>query len=267
MYSICVFFPLMSSPDLTGFVDLVYMSPNNWESLLSRPVHLYSLEAKGKFWETQDLGVLRKGDVRRLETSDDFFAESSSSLKLIYPSLLKIPKVLESLPEEPIWNTRIPEWRVTTGFFKGKAQTSYQGELFPLPAKASMLSFHPFIQYGAVENRLVILNATKSPELRSGRILFYDSATREKIAEHTIFSNSVTSINLNQMGFKEVQLPAILSPDLAGVPFGLGIWEGGRMLSMEHTHPPASFVLFGDRFGIQGTIKKKWFSSLLRAEI
>ena len=257
----------MSIPDLNGFIDLVYMPPNNWESLLFRSVNLYSLESNGEVWETQHLGILEKGAVRRFETSDHIFADSSSSLKLIYPSIKKLPKVLESLPEEPIWNTRIPEWRVTTGFFCGNAQTSYQGELFPLPAKASMLSFHPFIQFGRVENRLVVLNATKSPEIRSGRVIFFDSATKEKVAERQIFSNSVTSIGLNQMGFKETQLPAILSPDLAGVPFGLGIWEGGRMLSMEHTHPPASFVLFGDRFGVQGVIKKRWSTRLLRDEL
>ena len=49
---------------------------------------------------------------------------------------------------------------------------------------------------------------------------------------------------------------------MAGIPFGFGISKNEMMLSLEHTHPPASFVVHGDRFKVQGEIKKKWFSIL-----
>ena len=253
----------MSTPGLTGFVDLLYLPPNNWESSRSRPVTLYSLESDGRVWKTQKLGPMRKGEICRFSTSDTNFVDASSSLKLIYPSPKALPAELNSLPEEPTFSTRIPEWRATTGFLSASAQTSYQGELFPLPDKASLLTFHPFIQYGSVKNKLVVLNATKNPEITSGRILFFNSATKELLAERKITSNCANTIDLDEIGYAESELPAIISPDIAGIPFGLGIFENGRMLSMEHTHPPASFVLFGDRFGIQGSIKKKWFKRLL----
>ena len=49
---------------------------------------------------------------------------------------------------------------------------------------------------------------------------------------------------------------------MAGIPFGLGICKQNSMLSLEHTHPPASFVVHGQRFKVQGNIKSKWFNIL-----
>jgi hypothetical protein len=261
-----MFFPLMSTPGLTGFLDLLYLPPNNWEYSRAREVILYSLETNGNVWKTQDLGLMKKGEIRRFTTSDTSLGSASSSLKLLYPSSRALPSELKLLPEEPTFTTRIPEWRATTGFLSEYAQTSYQGELFPLPSKASLLTFHPFIQYGSVKNKLVILNATKTPEITKGRLLFFNSSTKALIAERVITTNTVTTIDLDEIGYGETELPAIISPDVAGIPFGLGIFKDGQILSMEHTHPPASFVLFGDRFGVQGSIKKRWFSRLLREE-
>lgn len=253
----------MSTPGLVGFLDILYLPPNNWEYTVSHEVTLYSLESQVDFWSCQELGKMKRGQVKRICTSDEQFTNSQSSLKLIYPSTSTLPESISTLPEDPIFTTRIPEWRATTGFLSSDAQTSYQGELFPFPSNASLLTFHPFIQYGSVQNKLVILNLTKSPEFKTGRLLFFDSSTGDFIAEKKMFTNSTTTIDLDDIGYRETQLPAIVSPDMAGVPFGLGIFQDGQMLSMEHTHPPASLVLFGDRFSIQGSIKRKWFSRLL----
>ena len=38
------------------------------------------------------------------------------------------------------------------------------------------------------------------------------------------------------------------------------------MLSLEHTHPPASFAVHGERFKVQAEIKKQWFNALMRKE-
>ena len=49
---------------------------------------------------------------------------------------------------------------------------------------------------------------------------------------------------------------------MAGIPFGFGISNTNDMLSLEHTHPPASFVLHGERIKVQGELKKRWFDVL-----
>ena len=75
-----------------------------------------------------------------------------------------------------------------------------------------------------------------------------------------VSTNSATCIPLNDIGYLPTDLPLFISPSMAGIPFGLGVSRDGHMLSMEHTHPPASFVLFGNRNAIQGKIKKTWFN-------
>ena len=49
---------------------------------------------------------------------------------------------------------------------------------------------------------------------------------------------------------------------MAGIPFGFGLNRTAPMLSLEHTHPPASFVVHGNRFETQKIIKTNWFNIL-----
>ena len=49
---------------------------------------------------------------------------------------------------------------------------------------------------------------------------------------------------------------------MGGIPFGFGISYNDDMLSLEHTHPPASFSVHGERFEVQKKIKSLWFNEL-----
>ena len=252
----------MKTDGLTGFLDLTYMPANNWENRIKRPLNLYAIWSTGEYWATEDLGLLKFGESRRFE-SIHHEEKLTNGLCLFYPSEKEIEKKLGKLPTVPFWDSRIPEWRATTGFKNSHAQTSYQGEIFPLPNKASLLTFHPFIQYGEVENRLLVLNATQTPEIIESDIFLYDSKSGSKRGSRKVNTNSLTTIQLDEFNFAPNELPAFVIPSMAGIPFGLGVSEDGNMLSMEHTHPPASLVLFGNRFAVQGSIKKKWFGRLL----
>ena len=240
----------------------MYFPPNNWENRDKSQIMLYAIWTEGHHWRTEKLGVLNYGENRAFD-SDSYAEKLNSNLCLIYPTHTDLPNILPSLPDFPVWFSRIPEWRATTGFRNLNAQTSYQGEIFPLPEKASLLTFHPFIQYGDVENRLLVLNVTKSPQIVESEFHLYDSQSGVHFGSEIVKTNSVTTIALDKYRFKPEQLPAFISPKMAGIPFGLGIANDGSMLSMEHTHPPASLVLFGNRNSIQGQIKKKWFNGLL----
>lgn len=225
-------------------------------------MNLYAIWSEGSHWATQNLGAIEFGESRRLDSSSHP-EKLKNGLCLIYPTRGELKFQISELPELPVWNSRIPEWRATTGFMNSISQTSYQGEIFPLPNKASLLTFHPFIQYGDVENRLLILNVTGKPEIIESDILLFDSKSRSKRGSHIVRTNTLTTIQLDKFNFAPQELPAFVIPNMAGIPFGLGVSKDGSMLSMEHTHPPASLVLFGNRFAVQGSIKKKWFSKLL----
>jgi hypothetical protein len=255
-----MFFPVMSTPGLSGFLDLVYFPPNTWENRRKGDIKLYVLWPEDGYWRCEFQKVIKYGE-RAIFNQTSLNEKMESGLCLVYPTHKDLKERLESLPEEALWTT-IPEWRATSGLKSLNAQTSYQSEIFPLPQKGSMLTFHPFIQYGQIENRLLILNVTKTPQILKSEIEFYDTKSNQRIGTECVRSNSVTTIYLDKYNFRPEQLPAFVSKGMAGIPFGLGISHDGNMLSMEHTHPPASLVLFGSRNTIQSRVKQNWFRTL-----
>lgn len=254
----------MRTPNLDGFCDLVYEGPNNWENRVRKPVQIYLLWSNGKKWNSKKLMDMRVGDETRLTTADVGTECLGTGLALIYPSLKLLEPQLDLLPSKKVWYSEIPAWRNTSGFYNKLTQVSYQADVEPLPPKASLLTFHPFIQFGEVINNLLVLNVTSDPKIKSGNLSMFNSYDKSFVADSLISTNSLTTIPLDKFNFKPTDLPVFYSPDIAGIPFGLGIAKSGKMLSLEHTHPPASLVLHGDRRGIQGKIKKSWVEKLVK---
>ena len=260
-----MFFPLMKTPNLNGFCDLVYESPNNWENRIHKPISLYLLWSNGNRWLSKKISEMNYGDEIRLVTNDIDEKCLATGLALIYPSLEPIEPELSTLPSRKVWYSEIPAWRNTSGFYNEFTQVSYQSDIEPLPSKASLLTFHPFIQFGDVINNLLVLNVTNDPKIQSGKISMFNSFDKSFVADTLISTNSLTTIPLDIYNFKPTDLPVFYSPEIAGIPFGLGIAKSGKMLSLEHTHPPASLVLHGNRRAIQGKIKKSWIEKLVKA--
>lgn len=259
-----MFFPLMKTPNLNGFCDLVYESPNNWENRIHKPISLYLLWSNGNRWLSKKISEMNYGDETRLVTNDIDEKCLTTGLALIYPSLEPIEPELSTLPSRKVWYSEIPAWRNTSGFYNEFTQVSYQSDIEPLPSKASLLTFHPFIQFGDVINNLLVLNVINDPKIQSGKISMFNSFDKSFIADSLISTNSLTTIPLDIYNFKPTDLPVFYSPEVAGIPFGLGIAKSGKMLSLEHTHPPASLVLHGNRRAIQGKIKKSWIEKLVK---
>ena len=259
-----MFFPLMKTPNLNGFCDLVYESPNNWENRIRKPISLYLLWSNGDRWLSKKISEINYGDEIRLVTADIDDKCLATGLALIYPSLDSIEPKLSTLPSRKVWYSEIPAWRNTSGFYNDFTQVSYQSDIEPLPSKASLLTFHPFIQFGDVINNLLVLNVTNDPKIQYGKISMFNSFDKSFIADSLICTNSLTTIPLDIYNFKPTDLPVFYSPEIAGIPFGLGIAKSGKMLSLEHTHPPASLVLHGNRRAIQGKIKKSWIEKLVK---
>ena len=255
----------MKTPNLNGFCDLVYESPNNWENRIHKPISLYLLWSNGNRWLSKKISEMNYGDEIRLVTNDIDEKCLATGLALIYPSLEPIEPELSTLPSRKVWYSEIPAWRNTSGFYNEFTQVSYQSDIEPLPSKASLLTFHPFIQFGDVINNLLVLNVTNDPKIQSGKISMFNSFDKSFIADSLISTNSLTTIPLDIYSFKPTDLPVFYSPEIAGIPFGLGIAKSGKMLSLEHTHPPASLVLHGNRRAIQGKIKKSWIEKLVKA--
>lgn len=257
-----MFFPLFKALELDGFLELGYVAANNWENRESRPMNVYALWPNGQTWRSELFDVIKDGEVLRIFSTSLNSEMLETGLCLFYPTVEELVPRLDALPKNPYWFSNVPEWRCTSGLRNDSAQTSYQAEIYPLPSKASMLTFHPFIQFSNINNYLLVLNVTNEPLITNHEIELFNSTNLTKHGTATVKTNSASVIPLDEFGFTASDLPLFLSRKMAGIPFGLGVAKDGSMLSLEHTHPPASLVLFGNRNEVQGKIKKNWLQRI-----
>ena len=75
-------------------------------------------------------------------------------------------------------------------------------------------------------------------------------------------SSKRETISLDNIGFDEQSLPVVICRGMASIPLYFSSYKQGSLLSLEHTHPPASLVVHGNRFGVQRQLKEYWFSQL-----
>ena len=258
------FFPLANTSKATGYCTLYNYSPNNWEPIEECPKFVWAIYSDGKSWITKNLGQLGIGESKTYFYDQIIQTDDINPQALILLQFRKTPLTerLSFLPDHEFSYSKIPEWRATVGFSINQAQTSYQGEINPFPPKASLLTFHPFIQYREVSNFLLFLNVEKSPVFREDQIEIYEGNTKNFVDKVKIRNNSATLIPLDQYNFSADQLPVFVCRSMAGIPFGLAVSYNNQMLSLEHTHPPASFAVHGSRFKVQAEIKRQWFTIL-----
>lgn len=258
------FFPLASVQETKGYCTVHNFPPNHWELKQNSQKTLWALFSDGNVWHTKKLDTFEIGDSKTYFYDEFELPTNKNQNLLILLQFRKSPlkAKLESLPYHEFSYSKVPEWRSSVGFQIDNAKTSYQGEINPFPNKASLLTFHPFIQFNKVKNYLVIFNIESSPVIRNSSLEIYNSLTKKLVDVVKVKNNHSNVISLNQYDFNSQELPVFICRTMAGIPFGLGICQNKSMLSLEHTHPPASFVVHGQRFKVQGEIKRKWFEVL-----
>jgi hypothetical protein len=257
----------MSVLDLVGWADLVYLPPNHWEKSPRSKLRIYVIWSDGINWNSLFICDIKRGDHKILESSELPRECLISGVAFAYVTSKELSGKMKALPTENLWKSDIPEWRASSGFRNNYCQTSYQAEVVPLPPKASMLSFHPFIQYGPVSNYLLLLNLKSDPSIVSSKLTIYSTRSTRILLETEIQANSATLVPLDPLNIPRNELPVIESKNLAAIPFGVGISHDERQISMEHTHPPASLTIYGNRRVIQGKIKSSWSEYLSRGTV
>lgn len=263
------FYPLFNINENAGFVQLANFAPNDWEKAANGTKNVISIHSNSEKWIVKQLGTILENDFRTIPSSD------FSSLKMVEQEgvyieeliLLEmrtdvLPDQLNELPDAGLPSTHWPEWRATIGFHSTNSRVSYQGEILPTPAKATLLTFHPFIQFEDIRNYFVLMNIEKSPVHRWSEIDIYLSGSGKKIDTKRIRNNATNIIPLDGYGFTPQDLPVFYCKSMAGIPFGFGKSISTGMLSLEHTHPPGSFTFYGNRMVAQRDIKVGWVKQL-----
>ena len=74
-------------------------------------------------------------------------------------------------------------------------------------------------------------------------------------------TNSLNLISLDEH-ITTNDLYSISCQDMSGIPIFIATDQRQSFLSMEHTHPPASTFLHGDRWSLQSILKRNWFNRI-----
>jgi hypothetical protein len=260
------YYPILNAPNCKGWTTLSNFPPNNWESSDNAKKYVNVSWADNGIWHTKNIGVVESNQFRQIsiEEVESFVPELSLPLLSMTSSIM--PERSTILPDSEVLS-EVPAWRGTLGLSTGSATTSYQGEIDPFPAKASLLTFCPFLQLGIdVSNYLIFLNIEKSPVSRKSQLDIYNPMNTEVVlGTFEVRNNSATVINLDNLDFKLEDFPMIMCQGMTGIPVYFSVSKDGSFVSLEHTHPPASLVIHGDRRGAQKILKNKWFSKVSKS--
>ena len=151
------FFPIANTSKALGYTTLHNFPTNNWEPIVNIKKSVWAIYSDGIKWITIELDNLEIGDSKTYYYDDIIKKQNKKVNPLILLQFRKtsLPGKLKTLPKHEFIYNSTPEWRATVGFSLNQAQTSYQGEINPFPPMATLLTFHPFIQYNETENHFL----------------------------------------------------------------------------------------------------------------
>ena len=265
------YYPLFNLQGNAGFVNVANFAPNDWEVTAQSPRNVCAFRTDGSRWLVSRVAALEPDEFGSFEAAS-FPSLTGADVggtrveEVVFLSLRTDDTDAEcgELPDSTAPIARWPEWRATIGFASGTSRVSYQGEINPTPVTASLLSFHPFIQFVDARNYFVFLNVERAPQHRWSDLEIFIAGSGKRVDVRRIRNNAANVICLDEYGFTERDLPVFYSGKMTGIPFGFGSAISSGMLSLEHTHPPGSLTIHGDRLQAQREIKTAWVTRLRR---
>lgn len=259
------YYPILKAPGCQGWTTLCNFSPNNWETKDVTEKFVSVTWAEEGVWRTEFLGMLASDALRTVSIEEISELIPEGVLPLLSLSASKLPARSDSLPRIDAPRTTVPAWRATLGLSTTKALVSYQGEIDPFASPGSLLTFCPFIQFGEeIENYLIFLNMENSPVARTAQVEIYDSEKTALRGKFVVRNNDATIIALDGLGFSPTDLPLVICREMSAIPLYFSKTRDDTFLSLEHTHPPASYVVHGQRREAQKFLKKTWFSKAVQ---
>lgn len=259
------FFPIISAPGCLGRTTVFNFPPNNWEFKSRNNQFVILTWLEDSFWHSVTVDELIYGEIKSYQISDFHDYLPASSLPLLSLSPQRYSTNSKLLPfTSP--STYVPSWRATIELYTPLSSSSYQGEIDPFPVPSSLLSFSPLIQTSEnICNYLLLLNIEKEAKRRISSLKIFNASTsRDIIRDFTISNNNLNVICLDHAEYNPLDLSVIICTDMSAIPIYLSKAVDGSCLSLEHTHPPASYFIHGQRWLAQRSLKRRWFSSLLQ---
>ncbi len=262
-----IYFPMITLEGCVGWNSLNSFPPNNWEVEKNNNFYLYLIFIENNKWRTHLIKEFNSVETFNIDENDINKITKSKSIKVFCLSKSKLPDSSITLPLMKFESTSIPTWRSSIGLKNDTNSSSYQGEIIPFSLKSNFLTFAPFIQdhNDNLQNFLVFTNLEKAPNKRKAHIDFTDIANPKKILKTCeVYNNTVNVINLNEIKYEPNSVPLISCNEMAGLPIFVSINNKTKGISLEHTHPGASFVVHGNRWVAQKQLKDIWFNKIYK---
>jgi len=260
------YYPVLVGPQCEGVTTVFNLAPNNWERGDEIPRYLNVSFSDDSYWNNSSLGIVDYGDSVTVTRSELSALTSRTSFDTtFFLTLLSdpAPRVSQNLPNSCVPAVSAPTWRGSLELTAPTGvSTSYQGEIDPFPVSGSLVTFGYFLQFSSsTKNFLLFVNLEKSAAQRTGLMEIRDAKKPSVLVRSfEVKNNRVNIIPLDNLGFSTDSLPLFLCRQMSGVPLFFSSTLDFTSLSLEHTHPPASTVVHGDRFTAQRLIKNYWFS-------
>ena len=259
-----IFFPILNAPHVEGFTSIANFPPNDWEVKYKGSLNLYLTFLKDGLWHNKFIDSMPYNSFKTISQADVVPLIEKNAIPLLSLNLNHLSDTTEDLPVPDFSRTYTPSWRASLGLMSEFSKTNYQGEVFPFPPKASMLSISPFVQLGKdIENYVLLMNIEKHPIYRNSEVDIFDLHTKELLLSKTVSNNQINIIQLDKLNLNENSLLALTCMNMAFIPIYFTKSKSGKFLSIEHSHPPAEHVM-GNKFDAQRWIKQMCFSQLSR---
>jgi len=255
------FYPLIKVPKFSAKTTLFNFPPNNWEirgSVSSKFINASWVQ--DSLWHTTSILFMRPNECIEVTSEQCEILAGIDTQVFLSMSNDQQSKVSESLPEFLVEETRYPQWRASLQIFSECCSTSYLGEISPFPSKSSCLSFGGMFQLEPqIQNNIIFINLENSPISRTEALTIHSPHTGKLIEEFMVKNNSVNLLEMPIFEFEKDFLPVIICRGMGGIPLYFSHDNLGTSLSLEHSHPPSSYVVHGDRNRAQRELKKYWF--------
>lgn len=255
------YFPILNTPYAYGITTVFNFSPRNISGRHQTPAFIYLTWTNGIKWQYKCLSSIEYGTHFSFDYLSALNLIGDSVQPFLFLSSSELPFDSACLPF-PAANDLSPAWRASVSLksYSSVNTASYQGEMPIFRPHSSFLSFSSLAQCNKnIQNDLLFVNLESSPSLHEHNLFIFDASKPNNPLDClNVSTNSSNFINLDQYIVDSKLLLGFSCPSMSGVPLFISYQSSTTRLTMEHTHPPASLFIHGNRFHAQKLIKESW---------
>ena len=220
-------------------------------------------------WHYKKIGTIAPGEAKEIHSDD--LAETVPKSPFIFFHYLDLPEKSEQIILSDHMHF-MPTWRGNIKIYSDTTATSYEGdyqyEMVKYIKTGSLVSLSPMLQNSDhVKTKFIFVNITITPKINEHPIHFFDPIREKILYSTTVFNNQCNIISLDSVCMPMDTPLLILSHSIAGIPIYFSHSTDGKHLSFEHTHPPASLVVFGEPLYFQHKFKDFWLKKIKEKSI